>query len=133
MLLDEPKNNVAALYTLTEGFCGFEAATTFQDFAQNYERVVTVDDILVLGNFDKVADYTINEHAALVEKMGATVSFENELPSEQVQNMAVYFVSLPSEVAMKLWTVYSSGHVNNTIGLHKAMVNGKAVSSHIVE
>jgi hypothetical protein len=47
--------------------------------------------------------------------------------------MAVYFVSLPSEVAMKLWTVYSSGHVNNTIGLHKAMVNGKAVSSHIVE
>ena len=44
-----------------------------------------------------------------------------------------YFVTLPSEVAMKLWTVLGSGDVANVTGLHQSVVNGKAVSAYIVE
>ena len=40
------------LFNLSCGFVGFEAAVSFQDFVKNYERQVTVEDILDNGNVD---------------------------------------------------------------------------------
>ena len=34
---------------------------------------------------------------------------------------------------MKLWTVLGAGEVDNTIKLHQATVDGKAVASYLVE
>ena len=39
---------------------------------------------------------------------------------------------LPSEVAMKLWTVMGKGEVNNTVKLHKTDIDGESVSKHFV-
>jgi hypothetical protein len=78
-------------------------------FVQNYERQVTVADILDNGDIDKTADFAINEHTALVDKMEASEVFAGELTGEQVTNLATYFLTLPSEVAMKLWTVLGAG------------------------
>ena len=65
--------------------------------------------------------------------MEAEKVFETELPEEQVANLAAYFVTLPSEVAMKLWTVMGEGEIQNTVSLHQSEVNGVAVSSFLVE
>jgi len=51
---------------------------------------------------------------------------------EQIKNLAKYFVTLPSEVAMKLWTVLGDGHIDNTVALHQSEVNGVQVASHLV-
>ena len=59
--------------------------------------------------------------------------FKSALSDGQVTNLAGYFLTLPSEVAMKLWTVLGAGEVDNTIKLHQATVNGKAVASYLVE
>jgi len=121
------------LFNLSAAFVGFEAAVSFNDFVQNYERQVTVADILDNGAINKTADFAINEHTALVDKMEASEVFAAELSDGQVTNLASYFLTLPSEVAMKLWTVLGNGDVNNTIKLHQASVDGKSVSGYLVE
>jgi len=132
-LCEEARENGNTIYDLSCAFVGFEAAVTLRDFIENYNKVVSVDDILVNGDIDKTAEFGINDHSALVEKMEAEKSFEEVLPVAHVQNLADYFVTLPSEVAMKLWSVMGNGAVENTVALHQAQVDGRGVSAHIVE
>ena len=121
------------LYNLTAAFVGFEAAVAFNDFVANYDRQVTVEDILVKGDFSKVGDFGINDHTALIDKFEGAESFKDELPQSQINNLARYFVMLPSEVAMKLWSVLGSGALNNTIKLHQSEVDGNSVSEYLVQ
>ncbi len=128
-LLDEAS---PTLYNLTSAFVGFEAAVAFNDFVANYDRQVTTDDILVKGDLAMVSDFGINDHTAIIDKFEAEETFSDELPQEHIDNLARYFVMLPSEVAMKLWTVMGKGDVNNTVALHKSEVDGQSVSKHFV-
>jgi MoxR-like ATPase len=122
------------LFNLSAAFVGFEAAVSFNDFVANYDRQVTIEDILDDGRLDAVKDWDINEHSALVEKMEAKDIFKDELSEARMDNLANYFVLLPSEVAMKLWTVMGSGEIANTVALHQATtVDGISISSHMVE
>jgi hypothetical protein len=126
--------DAGTIFNLAAAFVGFEAAVALQDFFVNYSRQVTVEDILVNGDIDKTSDFTINDHSALVEKMEAVEAFAEMLPVEQIQNLADYFTTLPSEVAMKLWTVLGNGEVQNTVELHKSTSSdGTAVSAYLVE
>ncbi len=132
-LLEEGAD-AGVLFNLGAAFIGFEAAVAFQDFFVNYKRQVTVEDILVDGLIEKTSEFTINDHSALVEKMEAVEAFTDHLPSDQIQNLANYFVTLPSEVAMKLWTVLGNGEVQNTVDLHQSTAaTGQAVSAYLVE
>tara|TARA_Y100000034_G_scaffold124322_1_gene172330 strand:+ start:549 stop:1616 length:1068 start_codon:yes stop_codon:yes gene_type:complete len=123
------------LFNLASAFVGFEAAVAFNDFVQNYDRQVTVDDLLTEGKFDKVEEFTINDHTAMVEKMESAEIFKAALTDGQVQNLAKYFMKLPSEVAMKLWTVMgaSENELSNTIKLHQSKVDGVSVADKMVE
>ncbi len=132
-LLEEPKENLSVIYELACSFVGFEAAVSFRDFAQNYQSLVTPEDILVKGSIAATTDFGINDHSALIEKMEAEKVFDAELPIEQIENLGRYFMTLPSEVAMKLWTVMGNGEIKNTVTLHGCKVDGKAVSSYLVE
>ena len=130
----EEGGDIATLYNLTNAFVGFEAAVSFRDFVEQYERQVTVEDVLDKGKIAKTSDFGINEHSALVEKMEAVKVFEAALTETQVQNLADYFLTLPSEVAMKLWTVLGKGEIENTVALHQATgSDGQTVSAYIVE
>ena len=132
-LLDEG-SDLGTVYNLTNAFVGFEAAVAFRDFVENYERQVTVEDILDKGKIAKTESFGINDHSALVEKMEATEIFKSRLTDDQTQNLADYFLTLPSEVAMKLWTVLGQGDIENTVALHQASgSDGRAVSGYIVE
>ena len=122
-----------ALFNLTAAFVGFEAAVAFNDFVQNYDRQVSTEDILIKGDFTKLADFGINDHTAIIDKFEAENTFKDELPQDQIDNLARYFIMLPSEVAMKLWTVMGKGEVNNTVKLHKTDVDGESVSKHFVK
>ena len=122
-----------ALFNLTSAFVGFEAAVAFNDFIQNYDRQVSTDDILIKGDFSKLADFGINDHTAIIDKFEAEETFKNELDQELIDNLARYFIMLPSEVAMKLWTVMGKGEVNNTVKLHKTDVDVESVSRHFVK
>lgn len=120
-------------YQLSCGFIGFEAAVAFNDFVQNYERQVTVEMVLDQGKTEKTSDFGINEHCALIEKIEASNVVTQPLSETQLQNLANYFVTLPSEAAMKLWQVIGQGAQENVIGLHKSTSSdGQNIAARMV-
>ena len=124
------------LYHISTSFVGFEAAVAFNDFIEKYERQVTVENIIDEGRLDLVKDWKINDHNALIEKFKARALFDSELEDNQIQNIANYFVTLPSELAMSLWQVMGSGEkaTYNVAQLHgKVASNGVKVQDYIVE
>jgi len=123
------------LFNLATAFLGFEAAVALKDFVDKYEWQVTIEDILDNGELSRTTQWGINDHAAMIEKFEATNTFAEDLTEVQIGNLAEYFVSLPSEVAMKLWTVLGdTDNIENVVALHKATTNsGKRVSEHLVE
>jgi hypothetical protein len=118
---------------LSTAFVGFEAAVAFRDFAEKFENQVSIDDIIKRGKISKTKDFSINDHCALVEKMEASDIFKEELPEKEIKNVGAYFLTLPSEVAMKLWTVIGNGEIKNTVALHQCTVKKQSVSAYIVE
>lgn len=90
-------------FHIAGGFIGFEAAVSFNDFLKNYDRQVTVEMLLNEGKFELTKDWVINDHNAMVEKMKAKEVFNDKLEDNQIENLAKYFVSLPSEIVMVLW------------------------------
>ena len=123
------------LFNLATAFLGFEAAVSLRDFVEKYEWQVTVEDILDAGDLSKCEKWGINDHAAMIEKFEASEVFKEDLTEDQIANLARYFVSLPSEVAMKLWSVLGdTDNINNVVALHKAETSEcKRVSDHLVE
>ena len=134
-LLAEPKQNLASIYNLASSFLGFEAAVAFRDFCENYERMVTIEDILDHGKVELTKDFGINDPLALVEKLEASEMLLTPLAPSQIQNLADWFVTLPSEVAMKLFaTIGQNADNSNVIALHGATAStGKKVLDFIVE
>ena len=130
----EEKGNLDLLFNLATAFLGFEAAVTLRDFVANYGWQVSVDDLLNKGEIKKTAEWGINDHSAMVEKFEAEAIFKQDLSSDQIQNLANYFVTLPSEVAMKLWTVLGDAdNVTNVVALHQSSTSeGVSVSDHLV-
>ena len=96
------------VYQLAAAFIGFEGAIAFNDFLQNYDRQVTVEQILDEGKVELTKDWKINDHNAFVEKLKAEKTFEEKLSAPRLQNLANYFVRLPSEIAMTLWQCMGS-------------------------
>lgn len=114
----EPEGNLDNLFTLATAFVGFEAAVSLRDFVANYTKVVTPEMIIDDGNIAATKDFGINDHCALIEKMEAAGSVKEDLSDDQLGNLADYFKSLPSEAAMKLWSVVGQVSEKNAIGLH---------------
>ena len=91
------------LYHITTAFVGFEAGVAFNDFMAKYERQVTIENLLDEGRFELVKDWKINDHNAMVEKFKSKDIFASRLSDTRLNNLARYFVSLPSEIVMVLW------------------------------
>jgi alkaline phosphatase D len=118
------------MFALAQSFVGFEATVALHDFAKNYERVVTVQQLLAGERKDALAAFSLNEHCAMVEKIEAEEVCKEDLSDEHVSALAEYFVDLPSEAAMKLWSVISTAGVqDNVIKFHGA--NDGIVGSHL--
>ena len=128
-MMEEP---TPAMFSLAQSFVGFEAAVSFNDFAKNYERVVTVEQLLAGERVEALAAFSLNEHCGMIEKFDAVDACNEELSKEQIENLANYFVGLPSEAAMKLWGVISDATCqDNVVNFHQ--VGGGVVGDYLSE
>ena len=119
-----------AMFNLAQSFVGFEAAVALNDYAKNYERVVTVEQLLNGERVEALAAFSLNEHCAMIEKLEAEEICKANFSPEHVTNLANYFITLPSEAAMKLWTVISTAGIQeNVVKFHSA--NDGVVGSHL--
>jgi hypothetical protein len=60
----------------------------------------------------------------MCEKFEKNEIFKDEMTPKRMKNFAKYFVSLPSEVAMKIWGVMgmAGNDLENTVNLHAVKV-----------
>jgi hypothetical protein len=101
------------LQAIVQGFVGFEASTAFSDFVRNYDRQVKVEDVLNGKALKMTKKFTLNEHLALIEKLGASKVFEKALTDPECKNVAEYYVSLPSEAATKIAGIFTKVNSGN--------------------
>jgi len=134
-LLDDKgfKKNMTRVFNIASGFVGFEAAVAFKDFVDKYEKQVSVDDILVSNKLEATKGFKLNDHVALVDKILASGRIVAELPIDQMQNMARYFFTMPSEAAMKFYTNATKGDadIKFILAFHKLTVDGKSCKTFI--
>ncbi len=126
--LINPGETSPIVFNLANAFVGMEAAFAFQDFVKSYQRQIKPEDILDNGDIEATREYDINEHSALVEKFSAQNVWETVLTEKQIDNLAKWWITLPSEVAMKLWQDIGDGKIENVLSLH----SHKKVTKHIV-
>lgn len=111
------------IFNLGAAFVGFEAAVAFNDFVANYQRIVTVEDILDAGKVSATEKFAITEHNALVEKIILSGRLSDTLSDAAIKNLADYWITLPSEVAMKLFTELGKQNVQQSIVFHKTVAS----------
>ena len=135
-LLDKTDGTTnAIIFNLAQGFVGLEGAVAFIDFRKNYSRQVTIEHLLDEGRFDKVKDWGINDHLAMIEKFENKDVFVELLNETRAQNVLDYFAMIPSECAMKLWTLINleESHEDNMTLIHGGRTSkGEAASDIIV-
>ena len=129
--LVEKKTNLNAVYHLATGYVGFEAAVAFKDFAQNYESIVTPEDILRDG-VAKTKNWDINKFNALNEKFEVVLA-DKELTEDEVTNLAAYFGVLPAELAVHFWGKVCAANAGVLDKLHTATIDGKPFGLFIAD
>lgn len=127
------EDNIKDIRNISVGFVGYEAAIALHDFVEKYDRQVTPEDVIVNGKIEKTEKFGIIEHCALIDKIESKGLLANKLPKDQLENLARYFVSLPSEAAMKMWHLLGKGLVDNTTAFHQVTVNGASPSKYLSE
>ena len=122
------------LYHLSHSFIGFEGAVAFKDFLDKYDRQVTIEDLLDDGKFDKIKGWKINDHNAMVEKMKAKNIFAERLSDTRLDNLAKYFLQLPSEIVMVLWQsmAQTDESTYNIAKLWAIEVDGTSIQDYVV-
>ena len=74
---------------------------------------------------NKPATFNLNQHMARMlmsepffASLSRRIDKKEDLSGDQLDNLSDYFKSLPSEAAMKLWSVVGQASEKNAIGLH---------------
>lgn len=97
------------------------------DYLDNYKKIVTVEDILA-GKVKLVKDFKINDHNALIERFKQADLFSQEVPAKHLENIAKYFLELPSELAMHFfYNVISKGSDTQQVAKNVAKLYGLEV------
>ena len=91
-------------YALATGFVGTEAAIALTDFVENYELVLSAEDILDRWSEieDRIGELNASGHSALIEKL-ATNCKDTKWKARQAKNVARYAEVLSGELMVSLW------------------------------
>ena len=115
-LCDEKHNesNRQIVFNVANAFIGLEGAVAFDDYCKNYQYLLSADDVLDKGKIEETKKLNITEQLALIERIEATDCFKRELTAKEIKNLVYYFISLPSELSMKLWDSVINTNKNET-------------------
>jgi MoxR-like ATPase len=130
-LTSDAATKAPIIYNLACGFVGFEAAVKLKAHVENYKEQVTVEDILDAGKASKTKDFTVTDHAALVEKIAQSGRLKEALDAKVLKNLGAYWLLIPSEVSMKLYTEVGRQFVKNAVAMHAIEVDGVKLGGHL--
>jgi hypothetical protein len=130
-LTTDAATKASIIYNLACGFVGFEAAVKLKSHVENYKEQVTVEDILDAGKVSKTKDFTVTDHAALVEKIAQSDRLKVALDAKILKNLGAYWLTVPSEVSMKLYTEVGRQFVKNAVAMHAIEIDGVKLGGHL--
>jgi hypothetical protein len=111
----------AGFYAMATGFIGAEAGITFADFVENYELVVSAEDIIdaYSENKDRIDVQSNSQLAGLIDKIKVHCT-DNKWSVKQSDNVGKFAKGLPGELMVSLWNAVSSTqNMPNIQKLHK--------------
>lgn len=73
-------------------------------------KMLTANDIINKGRYAKTAEYTLDEHLELIQRMKDSGDFSVPMTTMQLWNVQQYFLSLPNVPAMKLLQAIALGY-----------------------
>jgi len=100
------KQDLNRVTSIAMGFLGLGTAAAFTKFASDYEFQLTAENIVNDGMWERTVEWGVNDHLAMTTKIGNSGILNYALTSQQLANVANYFVSLPSEVAAQFWILF---------------------------
>ena len=105
-LYNNRKENLDVILNIAMGFVGIGTAAAFQEFVMNYEDHLTAEDIIDEGRWEETKEWGVNEHLAMSKRIANSGMLQQELATNQLTNLADYFVTLPSEAAASFWVLF---------------------------
>jgi len=110
----------SALYPLSMGFVGTEAAIAYTEFVKNYERVISADDVLS-GKIDeeRTKELQASEALGVLDKLVEHAK-ENKWTKKQAKNVAAFVSARGGEQLVYFWNALSKTQkMANIQSLHK--------------
>ena len=120
----------AGFYALSLGMVGTEAAIAFTDFVENYELVVSAEDVLdgYEQNKARVEQLTNSAVNGLIDKLAGHCK-DNKWTASQAKNVSNFAQTLPGELMVHLWNQCSATqNLPNIQKLHK-LIGKKIIES----
>jgi len=114
-------NRPDGFYTVCLGMLGVEASIAFADFVENYDMVVTAEDVLDRWKefAPRVAEFTADKQGGLIDKLGDHCK-DNKWSTKQAKNVAAFAGSMGDELLIHCWNKFVGTHnVTNIQKLHK--------------
>jgi midasin (ATPase involved in ribosome maturation) len=121
------------LFQLAQAFVGLEAGVAFNDFVKNYDRQITVEDVLMGKATEMANNFTEVEHLALVQKLENCDELKSKMTDDQTKNIFKYMMIVPSEVFMPLWSAIGKLCQENAVKLHGQVVDGVSFKDLLIE
>jgi midasin (ATPase involved in ribosome maturation) len=121
------------LFQLTQAFVGLEAGVAFNDFVKNYDRQITIEDVLMGKATEMANNFTEVEHLALVQKLENCEELKSKMTDDQIKNIFKYMMIVPSEVFMPLWSAIGKLCQENAVKLHGQVVDGVPFKDLLIE
>ena len=117
------KPRPAGLYAVCLGMVGVEASISFCDFVENYESVISAEDILERWEDieDKCQDLNAEAQGALIDKL-STHFAENEWKKSHADDAGAFANTLSDELLVHFWnSCTKTSNVPNIQKLHKLL------------
>ncbi len=124
------KNRPEGLYAVCLGMLGAETSITFAEFVENYETVISAEDILDRWNDVKETAQALNAegHGNLIDKLAVHFN-DNKWSAKQAKNAAQFADMLGDELLIHFWNqVVKTQNVPNIQKLHK-LVGSRVVKA----
>jgi hypothetical protein len=114
-------NRPEGFYAVCLGMIGTEAAIAFADFVENYELIITAEDILNEWKEvkDRVDELPADKQGALIDKLAVHFA-DNNWTNKQAKHVAEFAKSMGDEMLVHCWNKLVATHnVPNIQKLHK--------------
>jgi len=116
-ILDNPydTSNVFDAEMFVRGIIGGEATTGFGAYLRTLKKSLKLEEIVGMTSksrqsiLRRLKKFDLNDHVALVEQAEHAGLFGEKLDAAAAKNIADWWVRMPAESAMKLYTVLSEG------------------------